>query len=153
MIPNISSQMERALTGWQGTIKGSNTAVTSLARNSVDGTGTGTPLAGATLSTGTYYYFIPTGGAAAADCTLRTSGATGTGLVSAATFYKVLSDGITEKMNAAGSTAATTFGAFVNGTQQTVSQTAMRGEQGCVLKIVVPAASTVTFDQGEFSGL
>lgn len=154
MIPNISSQMERSLTGWQGKIKGTNSAVSgTLVRSDVDSSTAGTPLAGATLATGTYYYYIPTGGDAAADCTLRTSGATGTGLSSAATFYKVLSDGITEKMNAAGTTAATTFAAFVNGTQQTVSQTAMRGEQGCLLKIVVPGASSVTFDQADFSGL
>lgn len=159
MIPTLATAMERSLTGWQGKVTGTNLAVTSLVRASIDGNSLATPatqpLAGATLAaSSTYYYYIPTAGASAVDVTLRTSGATGTGLSSATTIYKVLSDGITEKMNAAGASAAVVMASpYVNGTQVTASITGLRGEQGVLLKIVVPAASTVTFDQADWSAL
>lgn len=103
-------------------------------------------LAGVTLSTGTYNYSIPVDGAGAVDVVLRTSAATGTGLSSTATIQATLNDGVTLK----GSTTAASA-TFVNGTAQILSLTALRGEKVVNLRIVVPATSSVTFDQAEFS--
>lgn len=157
MIPNKSEQIERAMTGWQLPITGTNLVVTALVRASVDGNTLAAAatqkLAGVSLATGTYYYYIPTAGCSAVDVTLRSSAATGTGLQSATTVYRVLSDGITEKMAAGGTSAAVAFATFVNGTQQTVSITGLRGEAGALLKIVVPSSSTVTFDHADMSAL
>ena len=48
---------------------------------------------------------------------------------------------------------ATSVSALSDATQSTTSLTTLRGERGCVLKIVVAASTTATFDQAEFSAL
>ena len=153
MIPSGSTLRENAISGWQNKVQGTNLAVAgSLAYSDLHGdTGANSALkqlqgAGA-LSTGTYYYFIPTAGCSAVDVTLMTSAATGTGGSSAVTLVTTVSDNVTAK----GTPGA--FGAFVNGTPQTVSIATLRGERGCLLKIVVPGASSVTFSVADYSAL
>lgn len=150
-IENQEKRLIGAAGGRQQKITGTNVSVTgTLTRADVEGNTTSAaasiPLAGAgALSTGTYYYFMNTGGSAAIDVTLRMSAHTGT--VPTITFYPVLSDGVSIKGT------ATSVSALSDNTQSTTSLTTLRGERGCLLKIVVPATSSATFDQAEFSAL
>lgn len=150
MIPNQESKIKGAATGWQGKITGTLLNVTgTLVRSDVDGnagaTFAGQPLAGATLAASTTtYYYIPVAGCAAVDVTLRASTVTGTHTI---TLYPVLSDGVTIKGT------ATSVAALAAATQATTSITTLRGEQGVILKIVVNAASSLVFDQADFSAL
>jgi len=138
--------------GWQELIRGTNVSVSGtpvrgdVEGNQSSGVGAHNPLAGAgALATGTYYYFLNCGGAAAIDVTLRMSAHTGT--VPTITFYPVLADGVSIKGT------ATSVSALSDATQSTTSLTTLRGERGCLLKIVVPGASSATFDQAEYSAL
>lgn len=92
----------------------------------------------------TYLYTMPTRGASEIDVTVRPSAVSGTVTISA---YPTLRDGVTIKGTA---TAGAALGA---GTQQTITLQSLRGVQYCVFKVVVAAASSVTFDQAEFSTL
>lgn len=92
----------------------------------------------------TYYYSMATTGSAEIDITLRPSAVTGTVTI---TCYPTLRDGSTIKGT------ATSFTAPVVGTQETKTLQSLRGCRVCVLKVVVAAASTITFDQAEFSTL
>lgn len=151
MIPTRERNLIHAATGWQNRIVGTNLAVSgTLARSDLEGnTGSASatqPLAGATLAaSSTYYYAIPTAGCAALDVTLRMSSHTGT--VPTITLYPTLSDNISIKGT------ATAVSSLVDATQATTSVTTLRGERVWILKIVVPAASTATFDQGDYSAL
>lgn len=148
MLKDLNTRINASATGWQGPVQGPCVAVPgALALTDLKGATAGKALANVALSTGTYYFFIPTSGSSAVDVTLRTSAATGTGLSSAVTLYTVLSDCITAKGS------PQTAAAFVNGTAQTLSITTLRGERGCLLKIVVPVTSTVTFDIADASAL
>lgn len=108
-------------------------------------------IARALPASGTYYFPLPVTGASAIDVILRLSAHTGT--VPTASIYKTLLDGTTEKMDSAGASEAVAFSAFVDGSQRKASITTLRGEKVVMLKIVVPGASTSTFDQGEYSSL
>jgi hypothetical protein len=136
--------------GWQEKIRGTNVAVSGTpVRGDVEGNTGSAPahnaLAGAgALAAGTYYYFMNCGGAAAIDVTLRMASHTGAS-VPTITFYPVLSDGVSIKGT------ATSVSSLSDATQSTTSLTTLRGERGCVLKIVVAASTTATFDQAEYS--
>jgi hypothetical protein len=102
-------------------------------------------LEGVVLSTaGTYYYSMATTGAAEIDVTLRPSATSGTVTMAC---YPTLRDGVTIKGT------ETAFTAPVAGTQETKTLQSLRGVRMCVLKIVVSGASSITFDQAEFSTL
>ena len=151
-IENQEKRLIGAAGGRQQKITGTNVSQTgTLTRADLDGNTTSaaasTPLAGAgALQPGTYYYFMNTGGAAAIDVTLRMASHTGAS-VPTITFYPVLSDGVSIKGT------ATSVASLSDGVQATTSLTTLRGERGCVLKIVVAASTTATFDQAEFSAL
>lgn len=145
MIPDRERNIYGSALGWQNTIQGTNVSVSgTLTRMDLDCVGARATLAGATLSTGTYYYFIPTAGVAELDVTLRASAVTGTHTI---TLYPVLSDCVSIKGT------ATSVSALVAATQATTSLTTLRGERGVILKIVVDAASSLTFDQADYSAL
>lgn len=150
-IPHLERQLQNATTGWQGKIKGTNAAVSgTLAITDLEGnTGAGAanvPLAGQTLAaSSTYYYAIPTSGCSALDVTLRMASHTGT--VPTITLYPTLSDYVSIKGT------ATSVSSLSDATQATTSVTTLRGERIWILKIVVPAASTATFDQADYSAL
>lgn len=158
MIPNLEARLQNAIAGWQGQIVGTLVAVSGTPKTSdvagANGNGVGSHVAltGATLASGTYYFLIPAAGCAAVDVTLRAS-ANATNIdTTNSKVYRVLSDWVTEKMGATGSSTAVTFGgAFANGTQQTASVTTLRGERGVLLKLVL--TGSVTFDQAESSAL
>lgn len=149
-IENQEKRLIGAAGGRQQKITGTNVSITgTLTRADLDGNSTSAaasiPLAGAgSLGPGTYYYFLNTGGSAAVDVTLRASTVTGTHTI---TLYPVLSDGVTIKGT------ATSVSALVASTQATTSLTTLRGERGCLLKVVVNGASALVFDQAEFSAL
>jgi hypothetical protein len=108
-------------------------------------------LAGQTLpANSTLLFALPVRGASSVDVLLRFSTVTAT--VPTASIYKTMADGLTEKMNAAGASAAVAFAAFVNGVQQTASVTTLRGERVVLLKIVT-GANPPTIDQAEYSTL
>lgn len=135
-----------AVMGWQGSIVGSNMNVAAaLAIGDLSGNLAQSLLSGATLPTGTFYYAIPVAGVAALDVTLRMASHTGT--VPAITLYPTLNDNVSIKGT------ATNVTALVDATQATTSVTTLRGERVWILKIVVPAASSTTFDQAEYSAL
>lgn len=151
-IDNQERRLIGAAGGRQQKITGTNVAVSgTLTRADLEGN-TGSvaasqPLAGAgALAAGTYYYFMNTGGSAAIDVTLRMASHTGAS-VPTITFYPVLSDGVSIKGT------ATSVASLSDATQSTTSLTTLRGERGCLLKIVVAASTTATFDQAEFSTL
>jgi hypothetical protein len=156
-IPQQAARMEGAITGWQGPIQGTLAAVSGtptykdLEGNATVNAGARQPLAGATLATGTYYFFIPTSGCSAVDVTLRETAGNANIDTTNTKLFRVLVDGVSEKMNAAGISAAVAFGAFTNALQQTASVTGLRGERGVLLKLVL--TGSVTFDQAEFSAL
>jgi hypothetical protein len=145
-LPNAEAQQVGAITGYQEQLTGTIKSVAGvptlddLEQNQL-------PLIGKVLGVGTYYFAMPCAGASALDCTLRASAG-----AAVATIYRTLADHITEKMDAAGASAAVAFGAFVVGTSQTKSITALRGEKVCLLKIVVAVAG-FTLDQAFYSAL
>jgi hypothetical protein len=104
----------------------------------------GAPLAGQTLTEGTYTYELPVSGAAAVDVTLKASSVTGT---IAPTIYPTYVDGLTAK----GTPVA--FDTLANDTLQTKSIETLRGERVVMLEIVVGAGESVTFSQAEYSAL
>lgn len=161
MYPQLATRLEGAVQGWQGKLAGTLTAVSGtpvmadIAGNTTTNAGAMQALVpastGVVLTVGTYYFFIPAAGCSAVDVTLRAS-ANATNIDATNTkLYKVLSDGVTEKMGSTGTSGAVTFAIFANATQQTASITTMRGERGCLLKLVL--TGSVTFDQAEFSAL
>lgn len=105
-----------------------------------------TLLAGVTLAASTTYYFrIPVAGSSKLHIVLKPSSVTGTGPTTTA--YATLADGITQKGSASSLTTP-------SGTTQVVDEiTTLAGERFWVLKFVVPAASTCTFSQAEFTTL
>lgn len=134
---NGHDAIERIYTGRQLPICGNGTIPDTLDRPP--------KLEGVTLSAaGTYLYSMPTKGAAEIDVTVRPSAVSGTVTVSA---YTTLRDGVTIKG------AAVAGAALAAATQQTITIQSLRGVQYCVFKVVVAAASSVTFDQAEFSTL
>lgn len=92
----------------------------------------------------TVYYSMNTSGSAEIDITLRPSAVSGTVTI---TCYPTLRDGVTIKGT------ATAFTAPVAGTQETKTLQSLRGVRICVLKVVTAAASSITFDQAEYSTL
>ena len=103
-----------------------------------------TLLEGVVLAASTTYYFrIPTAGASTLHVTLKPSSVTGTGPTT--TCYATLRDGITQKGTASSFTTP-------SGTTQVVNAvTMLAGERYWMLKLAVPAASTCTFSQAEFT--
>jgi hypothetical protein len=103
-------------------------------------------LAGVTLAASTTYYFrIPTAGSNTLNIVLKPSSVTGTGPTTTA--YATLADGLTQKGAASSLTTP-------SGTTQVVDAiTTLAGERFWVLKFVVPAVSTCTFSQAEFTTL
>jgi len=154
----VHSREERtygAVTGWQERIRGTcvSLGATAPTLNDVSGSAVASmvDLVGRTLAAGTYYFFLACSGAAAVDVTLRAS-ANATNIDATNTkVYRTLSDNVTEKMNATGSSSAVTFATFANGTQQTASITTLRGERGALLKLVT--TGSVTIDQADYSAL
>lgn len=146
MIPNREALVYGAITGSQGKIVGTNVSQAgTLTRADLEGN-TGSvsatqPLAGAgSLAAGTYYYWIPTAGCTSLDVTLRLSAGTAPTI----TLYPTLSDNISIKGTA---TSVST----ITSTQATTSLTTLRGERGCILKLV--AAAVFTIDQADYSCL
>lgn len=92
----------------------------------------------------TYFYSMPITGAGEIDITLRPSATAGTVTITA---YPTLLDGVTTKGTPVAGAAP------VAGTQQTITLQSLRGSRVAVLKVVVAAASSITFDQAEFSTL
>lgn len=148
MIPNMEARALNAVQGWQYPITGTNIAVSgTVSRNDLEGAVNAVTatqkLAGAVLAaSSTYYYFLPTSGCAAVDVTLK---ATFTNAPTI-TIVPTLSDNVTAKG------AATTLTALVSGTQATGSLSGLRGERGCLLKIVT-AALGATFVDADYSAL
>lgn len=145
-IPRGESILTGAAAGWQNAIKGTNLAVSgTLTVADLDGNGksavAGTPLAGASLTTGTYYYYIPVAGCQNLDVTLRLA----SGTVPTITLYPVLSDGVSIKGT------ATSVTALVAAAQATTSLTTLKGERGVILKIV--AGGTCSLDQADYSAI
>lgn len=103
-------------------------------------------LEGVTLAASTTYYFrVPTAGSSVLNVILKPSSVTGTGPT--ITAYATLSDGITQKGSAESFTTP-------SGTTQVVDEvTTLAGERYWMIKMVVPAASTCTFSQAEFTTL
>lgn len=95
------------------------------------------------LSTGTYWFFLPTAGAVAIDVLIA---GTSTGTAPTLTMYPVKADGLSQK---GASVTAVTF----SGSDTITSITTLRGEPGVMLKVSVPAASTATFTTAEYSAL
>lgn len=95
-------------------------------------------------ASGTYYYRVPTAGSAQLDVVLKPSAVSGTITITA---YATLSDGITQKGSAINITTP-------SGTTQVVDTIdVLAGERYWMLKIIVAAASAVTFSQAEFTTL
>lgn len=92
----------------------------------------------------TLYYSMHTTGSAEIDITLRPSAVSGTVTI---TCYPTLRDGVTIKGT------ATAFTAPAAGTQETKTLQSLRGCRIVVLKVETAAASSITFDQAEFSTL
>lgn len=129
-----------AAAGRQGPIRGSGTLASltteeSLVKKLTD--------MGAISTAGDYYFHIPVGGASLVQITLRTTAISGT---VTCTFYRTLSDGVTIKGTA---TSLTT----PSSTQSTTEIATLAGERYGIVKITVAAASSVTFDQAEYSAL
>ena len=136
-----------AVTGYQEHLRGTLISnVGALTMSDVSGSAKGPvqDLTGATLATGTFYFFAATAGCSAVDLTFT---ATITGTAPTITVGPTLSDNITIKGTA---TAVT---ALVSGTQATTSLTGLRGERGVLVKMVVPGASTALFTVAEYSAL
>lgn len=95
------------------------------------------------LSTGTYWFFLPTAGGAAVDVIIA---GTSTGTAPTVTMYPTKQDGLSQK---GASATAVTFGA----SDAITSLSSLRGEPGVMVKVVVPAASTATFTTAEYSAL
>lgn len=106
---------------------------------------TKTRLAGVALAASTtYYYRVPTAGSAQLDVILKPSSVSGTITITA---YATLADGITQKGSAINITTP-------SGTTQVVDTIdVLAGERYWMLKIIVAAASSVTFSQAEFTTL
>lgn len=152
---SMSTDRERktygAILGWQEQIRGSNLTVSGTpVIGDISGMSFG-KLAGQVLATGTFYYFLPVSGVSAVDVTLIMSAHTGS--APTVTLYKLLSDKLTEKLDSTGGTTARVTITLTDGTQITGSMTGMRGEQGLMLKVVVPSSATATFTVAEFSAL
>jgi len=97
------------------------------------------------LPTGTYKFQLPSGGAAGLDCSLKLASHTGT--VPTAKLYATYADGVTQKGT------AVAFGALSDGAVVLASLTTLRGEQFTMLELTVPATSSATFGQGEYSAM
>lgn len=135
-----------AVQGWQAKITGTNVSQGgTLAIGDISSNSAGNPLAGQVLATGTFYYALPVSGCSALDVTLRMSAHTGT--VPTITLYPTLSDSVSIKGT------ATSVTSLADATQATTTVTGLRGERVWLLKIVVPAASSATFDQADYSSL
>lgn len=131
-----------AAAGWQLPIMGTNLSVLgAVTKQDLDGNIAATkPLQGVTMLAGTYYYFLNTPGCTYLDVTLTL----GSGTAPTITLYPTLSDTITAK-------GAVTAVATVTAVQATTSLTTLKGERGCILKLV--AAATFVLSVADYSAL
>lgn len=148
-IPSEQSMLIGAIKGWQARVTLSAVSQAALTQASLEGqdaqmVGTWTP--------GTYYGIAPCQGCGQVDLKLKTSAVSNAGGNVVVDIWRVLMD-LTEKYNNAGVTQKATSGLFVNGTEQTLQQTGLLGELVCIIRLVVPASSSVTFDRAEYSAL
>lgn len=138
-------RLAAAALGWQDLLRGGGT------------TGAGDlasfqPMAGRSLTAGTWYFVALVSAASSLDVTLRLQSLTGGATVPTVTMYKTLFDGVTEKLDSTGASTAVTFGALTaGGTMKTTSLTGLNGEQVVIVKVVVPAGETAVYDVAEYT--